>query len=66
MAVKRLELSLPDSRKSVAMREDPTRVDPRKLKLAGFETSIHDPDQVRVLRWEPIPELFRPGSFNHL
>jgi hypothetical protein len=33
MAVKRLELSLPDSRKGVAMRDDPTRVDPRKLKL---------------------------------
>lgn len=42
MAVKKLDLKLPDSRKSVALRTDPTRVDPRKLKL-GKLTARHDP-----------------------
>ena len=42
MAVKKLDTSLPDSRKSVAMKMDPTRVDPRKLKL-GKLTARHDP-----------------------
>jgi len=42
MAVKKLDTSLPDSRKAVAMRSDPTRVDPRKLKL-GKLTARHDP-----------------------
>lgn len=40
MAVKKL--SLPDSRKSVAMRNDPTQVDPKKLKL-GKQVARHDP-----------------------
>jgi hypothetical protein len=42
MAVKKLDTTLPDSRKAVAMRTDPTRVDPRKLKL-GKLTARHDP-----------------------
>jgi len=42
MAVKKLDLSLPDSRKNVALRDDPTRVDPRKLKL-GKQAARHDP-----------------------
>ena len=42
MAVKKLDPALPDSRKAVAMRNDPTRVDPRKLKL-GKGAARHDP-----------------------
>jgi hypothetical protein len=42
MAVKKLDLSLPDSRRGVAMRNDPTLVDPTKLKL-GKGTARHDP-----------------------
>jgi len=42
MAVKKLDRSLPDSRKAVAMRNDPTRVDPKKLKL-GKSAARHDP-----------------------
>src|SRR5579863_10126474 len=42
MPVKRLDSSLPDSRKSVALRNDPTRVDPKKLKL-GKQRARHDP-----------------------
>jgi hypothetical protein len=41
MAVRKLDSSLPDSRKSVAMRSDPTRVDPKKLKL-GKSVARHD------------------------
>ena len=42
MAVRKLDLSLPDSRKNVALRNDPTRVDPKKLKL-GKGAARHDP-----------------------
>lgn len=42
MAVRKLNTSLPESRRSVAMRDDPTRVDPRKLKL-GKQVARHDP-----------------------
>jgi hypothetical protein len=42
MAVRKLDVSLPDTRKSVALRDDPTRVDPRKLKL-GKQIARHDP-----------------------
>jgi hypothetical protein len=42
MAVRKFDSSLPDSRKSVAMRSDPTRVDPKKLKL-GKSVARHDP-----------------------
>jgi hypothetical protein len=42
MAVRKLDLSLPDSRKSVTLRNDPTRVDPKKLKL-GKGAARHDP-----------------------
>lgn len=42
MAVRKLDLSLPDSRRGVALRNDPTRVDPKKLKL-GKAAARHDP-----------------------
>ena len=42
MAVRKLDLSVPDSRKDVTMRDDPTRIDTRKLKL-GKSTARHDP-----------------------
>lgn len=42
MAVRKVDLSLPDSRKGVAMRNDPTRIDPKKLKL-GKSAARHDP-----------------------
>ena len=42
MAIRKLDLSLPDSRKGVALRDDPTRVDPKKLKL-GKQIARHDP-----------------------
>lgn len=42
MAVRKINLALPDSRKDVALRSDPTRVDPKKLKL-GKQLARHDP-----------------------
>lgn len=42
MAVRKINLSLPDSRKDVALRNDPTRIDPKKLKL-GKQLARHDP-----------------------
>jgi len=42
MAVKKLEKSSPDARQSVTLRSDPTRIDPRKLKL-GKQAARHDP-----------------------
>jgi hypothetical protein len=42
MAVRKINLALPDSRKNVALRNDPTRIDPKKLKL-GKQVARHDP-----------------------
>lgn len=42
MPVRKVDFSLPDSRKGVALRDDPTRVDPKKLKL-GKAAARHDP-----------------------
>jgi hypothetical protein len=41
MAVRKINLALPDSRKDVALRDDPTRIDPKKLKL-GKQVARHD------------------------
>jgi hypothetical protein len=42
MAVKKFDRAVPDARKSVVMRDDPTRIDPHKLKL-GKQAARHDP-----------------------
>jgi hypothetical protein len=42
MAVRKLDRAVPDSRAGVTMRSDPTRIDPRKLKL-GKSAARHDP-----------------------
>lgn len=42
MAVRKIDLSVPSSRKDVTLRNDPTRVDPLKLKL-GKNPVRHDP-----------------------
>ena len=58
MAVRKLNTSLPESRRSVAMRDDPTRVDPRKLKL-GKQAARHDP-RTLLLASYVTPELPAP------
>src|SRR5215471_8750921 len=42
MAVRKLDISLPDTRTGVLLRVDPTRIDPLKLKL-GKQPARHDP-----------------------
>ena len=42
MAIKKLDTRSTDSRKSVTVKSDPTRIDPLKLKL-GKQTARHDP-----------------------
>jgi hypothetical protein len=42
MAVRKLDRAVADSRAGVTMRQDPTRIDPRKLKL-GKGLARHDP-----------------------
>ena len=59
MAVKMLS-QLPESRRSVAMRNDPTRVDPRKLKL-GKQVARHDP-RTLLLASYVTPKLPAPPA----
>lgn len=55
MAVKKLDVSLPDSRKGVLLRVDPTRIDPLKLKL-GKQPARHDPRTLLMASYM-TPEL---------
>ena len=60
MAVKKLESKLPASRQGVAMRSDPTRIDPRKLKL-GKGSARHDP-RALLLASYITPDLPSPPT----
>jgi len=42
MAVRKIDFSVADSRKNVTLRNDPSRIDPKKLKL-GKQVARHDP-----------------------
>ena len=61
MAVKKLDMA--DARQSIAMRSDPTRIDPRKLKL-GKSVARHDPRALLLASYLtpalPVP----PASFD--
>ena len=63
MAVRKLDLSVPDSRKDVTLRNDPSRIDFRKLKL-GKQVARHDPRTLLLASYLtpsiPIP----PPSFD--
>jgi len=68
MAVRKLDSSLADlgnaaSRKSVAMRSDPTRVDPKKLKL-GKGAARHDPRALLMASYLTPALPAPPASFN--
>lgn len=63
MAVKKLSPSLPDSRQSVALREDPTRIDPRKLKL-GKSAARHDPRALLLASYITTALPAAPASFD--
>jgi len=63
MAVKKLDVSLPESRRSVALRNDPTRVDPRKLKL-GKQAARHDPRTLLFASYVTAGLPTPPASFD--
>ncbi len=63
MAVRRIDLSLPDSRKNVALRNDPTRVDPKKLKL-GKQVARHDPRTLLLASYTTTALPTPPASFD--
>lgn len=63
MAVRKIDLSLPDSRKSVALRNDPTRVDPKKLKL-GKQVARHDPRTLLLASYTTTALPTPPASFD--
>lgn len=63
MAVKKLDLSLPDSRRGVAMRNDPTRIDPKKLKL-GKGAARHDPRALLLASYVSTTLPAPPASYD--
>jgi hypothetical protein len=63
MAVRKLDPSLPDSRKAVALKIDPTKVDPRKLKL-GKNPARHDPRTLLLAAYTTKALPNPPGSFD--
>jgi len=63
MAVRKIDLSLPDSRKDVALRNDPTRVDPKKLKL-GKQVARHDPRTLLFASYTKAALPAPPASFD--
>lgn len=63
MAVRKLDAPLSDSRKSVALRNDPTRVDPRKLKL-GKLVARHDPRTLLLASYITPALPAPPASFD--
>ncbi len=63
MAVRKIDLSLPDSRKNVALRNDPTRVDPQKLKL-GKQVARHDPRTLLLASYTTTALPTPPASFD--
>src|SRR5215469_7565963 len=63
MAVRKLDFTVPDSRKNVTMRNDPTQIDPKKLKL-GKQVARHDP-RTLLLASYLTPQLpTPPASFD--
>ncbi len=63
MALKKLDLSIPDSRQSVTLRNDPTRIDPQKLKL-GKQTARHDPRTLLLASYVTPALPTPPASFD--
>jgi hypothetical protein len=63
MAVRKLDFSLPDSRKDVALRNDPTRIDPRKLKL-GKSPARHDPRTLLLASYATTALPAAPATFD--
>ena len=63
MVVKKLDKTATHSRQSVAMRDDPTRIDPRKLKL-GKTPPRHDPRALLLASYLTAALPAPPASFD--
>ena len=63
MPVKKLDTSVPSSRKDVTLRADPTRIDPRKLKL-GKAAARHDPRTLLLASYITAALPTPPASFD--
>lgn len=63
MAVRKLDTSSSGVRKSVALRSDPTRVDPRKLKLGKLAVR-HDPRTLMLASYVTAALPVPPASFD--
>ena len=63
MAVKKLEPASTDSRQSVALRQKPSQVDPRKLKL-GKLTARHDPRTLLLASYATTALPTPPATFD--
>ena len=63
MAVRKLDTSSPDSRQGVALRGDPTRIDPQKLKL-GKGAARHDPRTLMLASYATAALPTPPASFD--
>jgi hypothetical protein len=61
MAVRKLDL--PDARRSVALRSDPTQIDPMKLKL-GKQAARHDPRTLLLASYVTTSLPTPPASFD--
>ena len=63
MAVRKIDFTVPDSRKNITMRNDPTRIDPLKLKL-GKQVARHDPRTLLLASYISAGLPTPPPSFD--
>ncbi len=63
MALRRIDFKVADSRKDVTMRNDPTQIDTRKLKL-GKQTARHDPRTLLLASYVTHALPTPPPSFD--
>ena len=63
MALRKIDFTVPDSRKDVTLRNDPTRIDPKKLKL-GKQIARHDPRTLLLASYVTPSLPTPPASFD--
>jgi len=63
MALKKLDVTIPESRRDVTLRDDPSRIDPRKLKL-GKQVARHDPRTLLLAAYLSPALPAPPASFD--
>jgi hypothetical protein len=63
MALRKVDFNIPDSRKDVTLRNDPTHIDPKKLKL-GKQVARHDPRTLLMASYVTPALPTPPASFD--